>query len=349
LVSTISAAESRSLFGGYMTAAAMFGKNNDPSPETRDDKDSPNKNLVAKPPPPPPRAGATPNRQPAKVKNPPPPPPKREEEPNTTTSTIPSTDAKDPELAVSWSGSVDTEQSLQGLGNGNPQDPPVFQNYEGWIQPAGPWKGEHSHYEPQQQHQHPYYQGQEGYWPSTEDQYADSIAREQELFEHVQNLTETINSMRQLDRLHTRQMDVLTERIMAAEAQIAMEHNRALEYQANCTELEREIIHLHEELSEWQQRCAAFADQNAKYEERVKDLKKNLEEARAAAENLAISIENARIRDQLDGSRRKKKSRGVLGWILGFIVSPAPEDDFDEEQSPRVSRRNSNQMMLIFG
>ena len=193
------------------------------------------------------------------------------------------------------------------------------------------------------QHHYPYHQQNFGYhehggmWPSLDQQLAESVSREHELLDHVQNLTGTINSMRQLDTIHTRQMDVLTERIMAAEAQIAMEQNRALEAQANCTELAREIAVLHDELSEWQSRCANFADENEKNEERIKELKRDLDEARASAENLAISIENSRIRDQLDGSRRKKKrSRGVLSWILSFLAPATPEDEFDEDQSPRV-------------
>jgi len=176
-------------------------------------------------------------------------------------------------------------------------------------------------------------------WPTLEEQLQSSFAREQDLYNELQNLTETISTLRQQDSLHLRQMDVLTERIMEAEATIFEGRSNALEYQTNCTEFANQIGNLHQELSDWQNRCAEFADAEKKNEYRIKELKKNLNEARAEAENLAISIENARVRDHMDESRlKKKKSRGLFGW-LSFILSSSSESESDggaERKGPQV-------------
>ena len=354
----IASAESRSLFGGRIAAAALFGKNSQDEKESKESAGNeppiPPVSNVLKPPPPPPGRPPLPTAMMSKSEKqakivPPPPPPK------------PDGDQKPKEEihgeSLPQSSTASSETTTTPTFTANPQEPtPEQSQNEPWSQQqqqqqqswgGGSWGNDGQSVQQQLEQQYPYYAGdgqynsQQNQWPTIEQQLDDSLNREHSLVDQVQNLTGTITSMQQQDLLHTRQMDVLTERIMEAEAQIARERNNALEYQNNCTEMGRQIAVLHEELLDWQSRCAGFADQHKHSEGKLKELKKDLKEARAEAENLAISIENSRIRDHMDDSRRKKKkSRGLLGCLFSFLVSSEPELDADME-SPQVSDKVS--------
>ena len=365
----VASAESRSVFGSRTVAAALFGKNEKEAGMERPPIHSPPGKPRNPPPPPPgrPPLPTTPADQQQQQTNaaidrkamPPPPPPKLDGDP--------SKEDKGEAIKAAES-STETGETVAA----NPQEPalPVMvdsQKNEPWSQQQQqqvdsqqqqqqqPWGGAWENDPQYAQQQQPYYAGDSQYnnqqWPTIEQQLDESINREYMLASQVQNLTETIRAVQSQDQLHTRQMDVLTERIMEAEAQIAHEHNAALEYQTNCTEMARQIAVLHDELLDWQSRCAGFADQHKVSETKIKELKKDLKEARAEAENLAISIENSRIRDHMDGSSltKKKKSRGLLGWIFSFLVSSSssePEVDKDRE-NPQVRQHMQQGVLLV--
>lgn len=314
--------ECRFSSGGYMLAAAIFGGNKNEQVQ--------NQGPPPKPPPPPGRPPfSTKNGQQAASSIPPPPPPM----------------AKKNHSAANWNNENDGKVE-------SPPPPPMEDHTVSLVQGdtnqqwAGAW-GRKPQYA-QQQEEYPFYPenpmyGRYNEWPSLEQQLHDSLAREHELYAQIQNLTASIASIEQQDELHVRQMDVLTERIMDAENQVAKERNTALEYKSNCTELGRQIALLHKELEDWQARCAEYADRQHADETKIKELKRDLKAANAEAENLAISIENSRIRDQMgDGStKKKKKSRGLLGWLFGFLVSSEPEFSEDDEEDLQVCGDNA--------
>ncbi|CAB9522526.1 Inherit from NOG: keratin, type II cytoskeletal [Seminavis robusta] len=322
------AESSRGIFGGSrFPVAAIFG-----NPKDRDTaEETPPIQIITPPPPPPPPS------------IPPPPPPKlldsmavvKEEitevivekdpqEEETTSISNP----QEPTITESWSLDNQQQQQQQYMPPQHLYHVPPQQYY----------------YDEQQQQQEQQQQDPYHHWPpplSLEQQLEESRAREQELLAQIHNLTETNQHVQQQDQIHSRQMDVLTERIMEAEAQIAHESNRVLEYQANCTAMGRQMAVVHQELADWQSRCASFADEHATSQTKIKELKKNLADARAKAENLAISIENARIRDQMDlglSKKKKKKKQSLLGWVFSFLWSSAEsssESDDEEYQSPQ--------------
>lgn len=338
--------ESSVLFGRPFLASAIF-KNN------QGDKSSNVPEETSKPPPPPPPGQAsTPNlsaqfpkpevspeergKHGAEVdpglQNPkPPPPPLKQGNSRSISNSKPIIALKHPpESSSNWMSEHSSQEANQGDGQHQ-----WSRSREGGLSYS---QQQHYPYFPQMDAQFDRQQ-HTNQWPTLEEQLQSSFAREQDLYNELQNLTETISTLRQQDSLHLRQMDVLTERIMEAEATIFEGRSNALEYQTNCTEFANQIGNLHQELSDWQNRCAEFADAEKKNEYRIKELKKNLNEARAEAENLAISIENARVRDHMDESRlKKKKSRGLFGW-LSFILSSSSESESDggaERKGPQV-------------
>jgi peptidoglycan hydrolase CwlO-like protein len=333
LIAILTPGESRTFIGRrVITAAAIFGNSRE---EEAKDPDPP------KPPPLPPGRPPVPtlhfnaesrNQNTAILNRTPPPQPPKTEVKKSTNNETPA-EMQDPPK-TEWSQPPGPHPP--GLAN----DYAWMQGHSDGNQWSGGWGAEAQY---AQEQQYPVYSGDASYdqlqhsWPTLEEQLRDSLAREHDLFGQIQNLTASITALEQQDQRHIRQLDVLTERIVESEAQLAMERNNVLEYQANCTEFSRQLAVLHQELDDWQNRCAEFADLQAKSEARIKELKRNLKEARAEAENLAISIENSRIRDHMDDSKRKKKSRGILGWLWSFIVSPAEPEMGEDDQDPQVS------------
>ena len=164
----------------------------------------------------------------------------------------------------------------------------------------------------------------------------DRIALENELMNQIQNLTASLATFQQREDLHVRQLDVLTERVMDAEAKAAFERNESLEYRANCTELGRTIALLQNELEEWKNRCATLQEQHERDEERVKELEETLKERDFEVEELASSIETSRLsaeRDKYLAARKTKKKRGFFAWLFGI----AQNDSDDDEERLQVS------------
>lgn len=158
----------------------------------------------------------------------------------------------------------------------------------------------------------------------------DHITLEHELMNQIQNLTASLATFQQREDLHIRQLDVLTERVMDAEATAAFERNELLEYRANCTELGRTIALMQNELEEWKNRCATLQEQHERDEERVKDIQEILKERDSEVEELASSIETARLsaeREKYFAARKTKKKRGFFAWLFGITQYDSDDDE----------------------
>jgi hypothetical protein len=160
----------------------------------------------------------------------------------------------------------------------------------------------------------------------------DRIVREHNLIQQIQNLTASLATVAQREDLHVRQLDVLTERVVDAEAAAASERNELLEYRANCTELGRNIATVQGELEEWKKQCEILNEQHERDEERVKEIQETLKERDSEVEELASSIEIARlstVREKYVASIQTKKKRGFFAWLFGIGQN---ESDDDEER-----------------
>jgi hypothetical protein len=193
----------------------------------------------------------------------------------------------------------------------------------GVPQPDGMWGT------PQQQQQY----GdawQQPYYPPEQHALEEFLAREHELMAQIQNLTASLQMFEQREDLHVRQLDVLTERVMDAEAAAADERNELMEKRANCTELGRTIAVMQDELEEWKTRCSTLQEQHEQDEERVKEIQATLKERDYEVEELASSIETARLtteRENYFAERKKRKKRGFFAWLFGIGRDDSDDDD----------------------
>ena len=106
---------------------------------------------------------------------------------------------------------------------------------------------------------------------------------------------------------------------MDAEAAAAAERNELMEHRANCTELGRTIAVLKDELQEWKMKCATLQEQHERDEEKVKEIKETLKERDYEVEELAASIETARLtteRESYFAERRTAKETWILCLAL---------------------------------
>ncbi|KAI2489462.1 hypothetical protein MHU86_25122 [Fragilaria crotonensis] len=136
------------------------------------------------------------------------------------------------------------------------------------------------------------------------------------LLTELENATTLLAAYWQRDDLHMRQLDVLTERVMEAEAAAAAERNSVLEYQANCTELGRTVALLQDEIEEWTNKCRNLTLQNEKDAARMEKMK-----------------------DELKERNRKKKKRGFFAWLFG--INSREEEDEDKLQSAQEFARST--------
>lgn len=165
------------------------------------------------------------------------------------------------------------------------------------------------------------------------------LQREQILMDQVQNLTFTIHAMEQRDNLHTRQLDVLTERCIEVEAQASKKHNQAQELRVNCTRLTEQVTNLNQELEEWRSKCKEYMDQREDAQDKIKNIEKELKKSQYDREDMALMVERHRIQlqQQHDGSssrsrgKPKKKKRGFFAWLFG-MSNVEDDDDLEELQ-----------------
>ena len=195
---------------------------------------------------------------------------------------------------------------------------------QGWMAPTPPM--EQGGWAPT------YYEGYDNGGPMyIQGELDQSLARESDLINQLDNLTAAIVMMEQREELHIRQLDVLTERIMDIEAQSAEDRNALTEYEANCTALALASATLQDEVDEWQKRCADLSECSEKDQEKLSELKRLIKEKEREAEEIAIAIENVRLsekRREASLSRRKAKKKTLLGWFLSFFISE--KDDYEE-------------------
>ncbi len=165
----------------------------------------------------------------------------------------------------------------------------------------------------------------------------ESLTREQELMGDLQNATATVIALQQRDELQRRQLDVLTERIIDIETDAATTRNEMAEYQANCTELGRQVALLEDELGEWKIQCQNIQEQHEQDEQRIDDLKDTLQTREQELEELATAIETSRLRDERDKyleelrQTRTKRKRGFFsylffGWLWGNSKQQVDEE-----------------------
>ena len=204
---------------------------------------------------------------------------------------------------------------------GHPPPPP------GWFGPPQHW----NHHSPSEWQQ-----------PSIHQELEAFIAREAALLAELQNVTSKMASYEQRDDLHMRQLDVLTERVMDAEAAAASERNLLVECQANCTELGRTIAQMQDQMEEWSIRCQNLTLQHEEDTERLTNMKVELKERNREVEDLATMIETARLdtereRHLVERNSRKKK-RGFFAWLFG--IHSREEEDEDKLQVSHWSSSN---------
>lgn len=193
---------------------------------------------------------------------------------------------------------------------GHPPPPP------GWFGPHQDWN------------QHP---PSEWHQPTIHQELEAFIAREAALLAELQNVTAVMASYEQRDDLHMRQLDVLTERVMDAEATAASERNLLIECQANCTELGRTIAQMQDQMEEWSIRCQNLTLQHEDDTERLTKMKVELKERNREVEDLATIIETARLdtereRHLVERNSRKKK-RGFFAWLFGMHSREEEDED----------------------
>lgn len=205
---------------------------------------------------------------------------------------------------------------------GLPPPPP------GWMGPPQDWGQQQ-----QQQQQVPWQQQQ----PDMHQELDAFIARETDLLSELQNVTAKMAAYEQRDDLHMRQLDVLTERVIDVEATAASERTSLIEYQTNCTELDRTVALLQDGIEEWTQRCQNLTIQHEKDGSRLTKMKTELKERNREVEDLATIIESARLDSERDRylveRNSRKKKRGFFAWVFG--ISSREEEDEDTLQVSR--------------
>lgn len=205
------------------------------------------------------------------------------------------------------------------------QQPPPEQ--QGWMGQYSGW-GEPSYYDGQYTDDQ-YNTGGGGQYMYLQGELDQSLARESDLIGQLDNLTSAVVVMEQREELHVRQLDVLTERVMQVEAESAEDRNLLAEYSANCTMLGQTIATLQEDLEDWQKRCKEFSDRHEEDQEKLAELKNLIKEKERDAEDLAIAMENLRLAERREASRKsQKKKKGLLSWLFSFLISS--DDEYEE-------------------
>ena len=127
----------------------------------------------------------------------------------------------------------------------------------------------------------------------------DSLQRQHEWQHRAHNVTRALATLQQRNELHLRQVEVLTERVMAVEATAAAEHLHYLEALANGTALAQHVVVLKKEVEEWQQKCHDYLRAKEELETELHRVKKEWRSSLLQTEDLAALIERHRLRAEL--------------------------------------------------
>lgn len=305
------------------------------------------------PPLPPPKASQQQQqRAVAPPRRPPPPPPRKDKQKvDKTTSSNPQEGEESDDSAVLAEETAQDDASTRQKPPPPPPRQEDQQQQETWADPYSnipyvqqPWGTPPQQASgglwgtlPPEQQQQQYGDWQQHYYPPDQ-HYEEFLSREHELMSQIQNLTASLQTFEQREDLHIRQLDVLTERVMDAEALAAAERNELMEKRANCTELGRTIALLNDELDEWKSKCSSLQEQHDLDEEKVKEIQLTLKERDREVEELAASIETARLtteRENYFADRRKRKKRGFFAWLFGI---GRDDSDDDEERLQELAK-----------
>jgi len=181
------------------------------------------------------------------------------------------------------------------------------------------------------------------------------LSHQYELYSQIHNLTHALSEADQKFDLQMNQIDLLLEQVADAEAHASAESNAALEHKANCTRLGQDILILEQKIAEWEQKFHTLETDKNSRDEEIIDLKNKLKKKERELENMACSIEMARLESEREqnmaqiGKKKKKKNQsdgGLFSWLFGWIWDSDPsakngyvdsDSDNDELEKLQVS------------
>jgi len=156
----------------------------------------------------------------------------------------------------------------------------------------------------------------------------ESTLREMTLTHQIHNLSSHITTLTSESDLLVSRVDVLTERLADSDANFHYVHNRNIELDANCTELQSIITKLEHEIKDHEATSTQLTDEKSKDASIIQELRNELRKVTDELESLACLVETSRFEnekikylDDLDKKkkkRKKKKKKSFWMWLFGF-------------------------------
>lgn len=192
----------------------------------------------------------------------------------------------------------------------------------------------------------------------------ESTLREMTLTHQIQNLTSHLNLLTTESELLVSRADVITERLADSEANFHYVHNRNLELDANCTELQTAIDSLRSDIAEHESTSSKLNEEKSKDEGIIQELRTELRKVTSELEQLACLVETTRFEDEsttylheLDKKQRKKggkskkhkkKKKSFWAWLFGWDYNNNSSSDSshivdEEDLLPEEERRRAAQ------
>lgn len=164
----------------------------------------------------------------------------------------------------------------------------------------------------------------------------ESTLREMTLTHQIHNLSSHITTLTSESELLVSRVDVLTERLADSEANFHYVHNRNIELDANCTELQSVITKLQSDIKDHEATSNQLTDEKSKDASIIQELRNELRKVTDELESLACLVETSRFEnektkylDDLDKKKkkRKKKKKSFWMWLFGFGDSKLDDED----------------------
>jgi len=165
----------------------------------------------------------------------------------------------------------------------------------------------------------------------------ESTLREMTLTHQIHNLSSHITTLTSESELLVSRVDVLTERLADSEANFHYVHNRNIELDANCTELQSVITKLQSDIKDHEATSNQLTDEKSKDASIIQELRNELRKVTDELESLACLVETSRFEnekikylDDLDKKkkkRKKKKKKSFWLWLFGFGDSKLDDED----------------------